>query len=224
MVERVVAHGFDGVENGEAAAAEHFEVDAEAAVDHFCQRSALRKENAGAGDQIFHQADVAFVEAALDDVGFGEAVRCGDVERDVDAAFFEVALNVLPEIRELESGAGGVGHRLALFVAIAAEIKDEASNRIRGIDAIADHGIPGRITLYVLILAEGLQQIGERLLGNILGDVWFRAARRRRDAMGGRRSKHRVRAPTNRAVRGRALFAGLRRRDRRPSGNRRRRL
>ena len=35
LMERVVAHGFDGLEDPETTAAEHFQVDAQAAVDHF---------------------------------------------------------------------------------------------------------------------------------------------------------------------------------------------
>jgi len=43
-----------------------------------------------------------------------------------------------------------------MLVTIAAKIKDEATNRIRGIDAVTDHGIPGGIALGGLVLAKGL--------------------------------------------------------------------
>ncbi len=97
-------------------------------------------------------------------------MRGSDVERDVDAAFFEIARNVLPEIGELERGAGGVGEALAFGVAIAAEIENEAADGIRGVDAVVDDGVPIGVALYELILAEGLEQIGEGLLGNVLGE------------------------------------------------------
>jgi len=45
---------------------------------------------------------------AADDFIFRDAVRCGYVERDIDAALFKVARNILPEISELERSAGGV--------------------------------------------------------------------------------------------------------------------
>ncbi len=95
-------------------------------------------------------------------------MRGGDVERDVDAAFFEIARDVLPEIRELERGAGAVGEMLAFGVAIAAEIENEAADGIRGIDAVVDDGVPIFIALYELILAEGFEQVGEGLLRNVL--------------------------------------------------------
>lgn len=180
-MQRVIAAGFDGVENGYAAAGEHIEVDAQAALDHFGERGALDKEIARANDQIFHQADVTRVETAFDDIGFHEAVGCGDIERNIDAAFFEVAIDVLPKIGELESGAGGVRQRLALFVAIAAKIEDEAADGIRGKNAVADHGVPSRITLDGLVLAEGAQEIGEGLFGNILGR--YGLAQREEDGM-----------------------------------------
>jgi hypothetical protein len=181
MVQGVVAGGFDGVENGDAAAAEHFEIDTQAGVDHFGQRHALGEECARADNQILHQVDVPIVEAVLDDVGLGQAVRGGGIERNVDAALFEVPSDVLPEIGELQCSASGVGKALALVVTIAAQIEDEAPDRIGGIEAIIQHRIPSGTALYGLILAKGLEQIGKRLPGNILGDDGF--AQRDEDGM-----------------------------------------
>jgi len=53
MAQGVVAAGFDGIENGEAAPAEHFEIDAEAGVDHFLRAACPREERARATDQSF---------------------------------------------------------------------------------------------------------------------------------------------------------------------------
>jgi len=50
VIERVVTHGLDGVEDGDAAAAEHFEVNAQASIHHFRERIALRKKLARPGD------------------------------------------------------------------------------------------------------------------------------------------------------------------------------
>ena len=83
MAQGVVAAGFDGVENGEAAAAEHFEIDAEAGVDHFCERHAFGEERARAGNQILHQANVPAVEAALERF----ATDLGDPGRDPQYGF-----------------------------------------------------------------------------------------------------------------------------------------
>ena len=91
------------------------------------------------------------------------------VERNVDATLFEIARNVLPEIRQLQCGAGEIGKLLALGVAIAAEIQHQAAYRIRRIHAVVEHAIPRGIALHSLVLPECPQQIAERLLRNILG-------------------------------------------------------
>ena len=82
--------------------------------------------------------------------------------------FFEVARNVLPEIRQLQRGAGVIGKLLALGVAVAAEIQHQAAHRIRRIHAVIEHSVPGGIALHALVLSKGPQQIAERLLRNIL--------------------------------------------------------
>src|SRR5579859_4798477 len=109
MVERVVASRFDGVENSEAAAAEHFKVDTEAPVDHFRERIAFGKKLARARNEIFHQRNVAIAEMARDDFVFADAMPRGHVERNINAAFFEVAGNVLPEVGKLQRGASRIG-------------------------------------------------------------------------------------------------------------------
>src|SRR5207249_4372204 len=137
-----VADGFDGVENGEAAAAEHFEVNTETFIDHFCERQSPVKQRARAGDKILHQTDIALVKAALHDVALGETVVSSNVKRNVDAALFKVARDVLPEVGKLQGGAGRVGKALALLVTIAAEIKDQLPHRVGGINAVAKNGVP----------------------------------------------------------------------------------
>src|ERR1700730_40627 len=174
VVKCVVSGGLDGVEDGKSAAAEHLEIDAKAGVHHFRERHSFGEQQARAGNQIVHEIYVAVIEAAVDDVSFGEAIDGSGVQRDVDAALFEVARYVLPEIGELQSGAGRVGEELSLFIAIAAEIEDEASNRIGGVGAVIKDSGPGGVTLYGLILTKGLEEIGKRLLGDFLrGDSFL---------------------------------------------------
>lgn len=91
LMKSVVTLGLDGVENSKTAAAEHFEIDAKAAVDHFCKRQALGEKGTSSPDEIPHEADIAVVETPPDDIVLSETSRGGSVERDVDAAFFEVA-------------------------------------------------------------------------------------------------------------------------------------
>src|SRR5580704_5389321 len=170
MLERVVATGFDGIEHGEATATEHLEVDAKASVDNFCERHAFVEEDASASDEFLHQADVRVGEILSNDVGLGDFMRGRDIERDVDAALFEVARDVLPEIGELERGAGGIGEMLTFGVAIAAEVENETADGICGVDAVVDDYVPVGIALDGLVLAERFQQVGEGLLRNVFRD------------------------------------------------------
>jgi len=48
--------------------------------------------------------------------------------------------------------------------------RGEASDGICGIDAILQDSIPGRVTLYGLVLAKRFQQISKGLLRNIFND------------------------------------------------------
>src|ERR1700746_3632921 len=98
LVKGVAAHRFDGIENGEATAAEHFQVDTQVGINHCGERQTFGKQSARARDQILHQTDVAIVKAAFDNIVFAEAVGRGSVERDIDTSFVEVAGHVLPEI------------------------------------------------------------------------------------------------------------------------------
>ena len=95
-------------------------------------------------NQFLHQRNVARIEAARHDVVFREAVRRQRFQRNVDAALFQIARHILPEIRELQRRARRVGKLLALGVAIAAQIQHQAADRIRRIAAIIEHVIPGR--------------------------------------------------------------------------------
>src|SRR5436309_15015830 len=91
----------------------------------------------------------------------------GHVERDVNAVLFKIARDILPEIRELQSGAGRIRESLTLFIAIAAEIEDEVTDWVRGISAVVENRIPTWITLHSLVLPESFQQISERFFRNI---------------------------------------------------------
>src|SRR5215472_16171499 len=156
LMERVVSDGFDGLENGEAATAEHFQINTKTFVDQFRERHALGKQSASAAEQILHQTDVAFVKAALNDVLLAKTLASSSVERNVDAPFFKVARDVLPEICKLQGGAGRVGQALALLVTIAAKIKDQPPDRVGGVNAVAENRVPIGVALGRLILPKCL--------------------------------------------------------------------
>src|SRR5215469_5669259 len=157
LVKRVVTDGLDGVENRDAAAAEHFEVNAEALIHRFRERQTLVKKGACARNEILHEAHVAVVKPPLDDIVFVKALGGCSIKRNVNAAFVEVARNVLPKIRELKCSTSGVRKALALLVTIAAEVKDQAADGISRVNAVAENGVPVRIALGGLILAKRLQ-------------------------------------------------------------------
>src|SRR5246127_82475 len=105
----------------------------------------------------------------------------GNVQWNINASFFEVARNVLPEICQLQRGAGGIGKLLTRFIAVAAEIKHQAANGIRGVNAVIEKRFPGRKAFYGLVLTKGFQQISERLPGKVLRNDGF--AQRDKDGM-----------------------------------------
>src|SRR5690348_1580180 len=183
-VQRVVAHGLDSVEDSDASAGEEIDVDAKFRSDARSERRAGGEKSARARNQIFHQGDVARIEIARDNFVLGQAVGGDEFERDVDAALLEVAADVLPEVRELQRGASGVGERLTLGVAVAEEIEHEAADRIRGVAAISDDIVPGFVAMNGLVLTKSAKQIAERLDRN------FELARGRgkghQNRMGGR--------------------------------------
>ena len=90
-------------------------------------------------------------------------------EGEIDAVFCVVDADILPEIGELEGGTGLVGEGETLGVAIAAGIEDDAADGIRGVAAVAEGIGHGGETGDGLILAEGDEQIGEWLLGDVAG-------------------------------------------------------
>src|SRR5256884_9240066 len=169
-VERVGSYSFDGIEHGQSASAEHLHIHASAPIHHFCQRPAFGEEGAGSDNEIFHQPNVTFIKAPFNNVVLGKPVHRSTIERNVYAANVQVARNILPEVRELQRGAGSIGQTLTLLVAVAAEIQDQAPHRICRIQAIAEDSIPIRVALNSLVPAESFQEISKRLSGNILCD------------------------------------------------------
>src|SRR5579862_314915 len=100
MLDGVVAGGFDGIEDGQAAATEKIEVHAQSGVDLIQKREAAGEKLARAHDEIAQERGVARVEAARFEIGGGEAARAEGFERYVDATLVEVARDVLPKIGE----------------------------------------------------------------------------------------------------------------------------
>jgi hypothetical protein len=158
--------------------------------EHGMELGALGKQGAGASEEIAHQSGVVAIEVTVFDRSFRDTVDGGYVKRYVDSALTEVTADILPEIGQLESGAGGVRGVLAPGITAATEKKNEAAYGIRGIAAIGEDGFPGAIARGALVLAER----GEEIAEGIDGDIEFADG-------GGKRDEH--------GMRGRAGIAAI---------------
>ena len=67
----------------------------------------------------------------------------------------------------MQGGAGEVGKLLALGVAVSAEVEHEMADGIRGVAAIGQDVVESFEAGDGLILAEGDEQVGEFVLGNV---------------------------------------------------------
>ena len=181
MLERVVSGRFNGVEHGQAATAEKFDVGSQGPINHLDQGQTPEEQAASSSDQFFHERDVPFVEPALDDVRLGEIVGRERVQGNIDASFLEIARYILPKICQLQRRAGVIGKALPLAITISAQIQHDATDRVRRVNTIIDNSFPCRVALHRLVLAESTEQIRKRLDGNILRAYGF--AKRNQDGM-----------------------------------------
>ena len=144
-------------------------------------------------------------------------------ERKIDASFFVVDADILPEVGELQGGAGEVGKVLAFEIAISAKVEHEMADGIGGVAAVGQQIVESFEASDGLILAEGAEQVGKFVFGNIELANGFGESDEDGMPAECRRNRRRVRAAIDRAVRGRRRGRRLRRRDRRRCGSRRRR-
>ena len=99
----------DGIENFLAATAEEFEIDCEFFIYFAYERKTAIEPFSRALDfKLHHLAGGAGIEV-LSQVRFGDCELAKIFERKIDSAFGVVAGYVLPEVGELQSGAGVIG-------------------------------------------------------------------------------------------------------------------
>ncbi len=79
------------------------------------------------------------------------------LQREINAALLEIGAYVLPEVGQLQGGAGEVGKLLAFRIAVAAEIQDQVSHGIGGIAAVAEEIVERVVAGDGLVLAESAQ-------------------------------------------------------------------
>ncbi len=89
-------------------------------------------------------------------------------ERDVNAVLLQIDRHILPEIGQLKRGAGGVGEPDALGIGVSAQAQHQPADRVGRIAAVGEQVLVGRIARHGLVLHEGADQIGERLLRNLM--------------------------------------------------------
>ena len=223
-MQRVVALCFDRVENGDAAAAEHFEIDAESAVDHFCERQRLAQRACASGRSgPSSERRSVFVEAALDDVFFADAVSGGDRRAECRCGLFRgrgkrPARNwrAAARCRWRRRAAGALRRdsRRDRAPGGRRDSRNSRSNRER----MSQRGI----ALDGLVLAKGFEQIGERLLRNVFGANCFAQSDEDRMRRAAVIAGIEFALPPVEELEGAVQSREFRRRDRRPSGNRHR--
>ena len=111
-------------------------------------------------DFKFHHLAKSRSVAALCQIFFGDRIAAQVLERQIDSAFAVVDCDVLPEIRQLQSGAGVIGKLLALGIVISAEVEDEMAYGIRRIAAVGEYMVEGFEAGDGLVQAEGGEKIG----------------------------------------------------------------
>src|SRR5437588_3224706 len=149
----------DGIQDFQATAAEEVEIDGELAVDSTHQRKTLPKPVTGALDFEFHHGAESGSVLVLSNFGFVDMEPAQVLQREIYATLGIVHADVLPEIGELQRGAGVVGKALALSIPVSAKVQNQMADGIGRVVAVGEHVIEGLESGDGLILAEGDQQV-----------------------------------------------------------------
>ena len=158
---------FNRVQDFLSAAAEKIEIDRQFAIDFSDQRQALTKPITGAFDFELHHGVEGWCVLIARDVVFANVEATKIFERQIDAALGVVDADILPEVGELQCRAGEVGKLLALGVTVSAEVEHEMADGIGRVAAIGQDVVERFEARDGLILAEGAEQIGELVFGNV---------------------------------------------------------
>ena len=157
----------DGVENFLATPAEEFEIDGQ--VRDPLSRSAEGRAGTSHGPALLRTSScrkrTGYCDSAPDLLG--DRVLAQVFERQIDSAFGVVDGYVLPEVRQLQCGAGVIGKLLALGIAITAKVEHKMSDRIRGVTAVGQDVVESFEAGDSLILAEGDEEVREFMFRNL---------------------------------------------------------
>ena len=103
-------------------------------------------------------------------VGFSDAV-CRQIGLwQVDAvAVAVIAGNILPEVGQLESSAGGIGEALPFRVIVAEQVEEQMPDGVGGVPAVMQHIVQGGKASAALVNAVGVDQPVEGRAGDAEG-------------------------------------------------------
>ena len=98
------------------------DVECEAAIDPFDQRQSARKPFAGTLHLELHHGQELRNRPLAGQVLLAHAEACKILKREINAALVEVDCNILPEICQLEGGAGEVRKLLPFRIVVSAQV------------------------------------------------------------------------------------------------------
>ena len=159
----VKAPRLDPVEDRQTAAREQVDVDGQGARHPRHQGPALAEQVSGPLDLELHQGGERRGEASGVEVVVGVAEPLAVLAGQVDPADRQVAGHVLPEVGQLQPGAGGVGEPGVLGVEGAGQVEDQVAHRVRRPRAVIEQLREGRILGDLLVLLERRDQRLERV-------------------------------------------------------------
>lgn len=132
-----------------------------------CQRETFVKELPGETDGFPHRLLKGGSMTEGENIGLPDVVAGQQILRQVDAALLNIDTNVLPEVGELQTGAGVVTEKEESIVAITAEFKHEAAHGVGGVDAIIEDLRPIAVAGSRLVVLKGFDQADEVLKGKV---------------------------------------------------------
>ncbi len=91
------------------------------------------------------------------------------VERDIEAAVLPVAIEILPEIRQLQRRAERVGRAIEPWVVVPGNPKHQPADRIGRSAAVVEHALPRVVAMRRDILTKRAEQIVEERHWKIAG-------------------------------------------------------
>src|SRR5271156_2940940 len=120
----------------QATLAEQVQIEGELAIDHVDQRQTVDEQLASVVDFMPHQFAKCRCRLAPGNRSFVYAELLHIVDGQVDPAPLVIGMDILPEVRQLQSGAGEIRKQEHFRRAIAAGVKNQPSYRVSRVSAV----------------------------------------------------------------------------------------